>query len=167
MGNIIRLDANRSCAPILALLQESFASMEGRIDPPSSLGRMTVEDIARHAKHGQVLLVVKDNAPIACLFVTPKSGYVYLGKLAVSPSHQRKGFAARLIAKAEELARRENAQYMELETRIELVENHEAFRRLGFEKVKETCHAGFDRPTSITMLRAVDYGAKSQQKCDG
>lgn len=167
MANVIRLDANRPPAAILALLQESFATMERRIDPPSSLERMTVDDISRNAQDCHVLLIEEGNTPIACLFVTPKSGYVYLGKLAVSPSHQRKGLAARLVAEAEELARKEGAQYLELQTRVELVENHDVFGRMGFEKVGETSHPGFDRPTSITMRRAIDHGGTSQHKIYG
>lgn len=36
-----------------------------------------------------------------------------------------------------------------------LVENHEAFAALGFAKVAQSAHPGFDRPTSITMRKPV------------
>jgi hypothetical protein len=42
-----------------------------------------------------------------------------------------------------------------LQTRVELVENHAAFSRMGFAKTGESAHPGYDRPTSITMRRAV------------
>jgi len=45
---------------------------------------------------------------------------------------------------------------LELETRIELVENHAAFAAMGFAKTEETAHTGFDRTTGITMQRKVD-----------
>jgi phosphinothricin acetyltransferase len=44
---------------------------------------------------------------------------------------------------------------LELQTRVELIENHNTFSALGFEKVAETAHPGYSRPTSITMQRAV------------
>ena len=44
---------------------------------------------------------------------------------------------------------------LELETRIELTENHAAFARMGFIKTAETSHEGFDRTTSIVMRAPV------------
>ena len=44
---------------------------------------------------------------------------------------------------------------LELSTRIELVENHATFARMGFAKTAETAHEGFDRPTSIVMRAPV------------
>lgn len=59
------------------------------------------------------------------------------------------------MAKAETLARRDGNSKLRLETRVELTENHAAFGRMGFVKVSETAHAGFDRPTSITMEKII------------
>ncbi|MFN7434077.1 MAG: N-acetyltransferase, partial [Betaproteobacteria bacterium] len=42
---------------------------------------------------------------------------------------------------------------LELQTRIELTENHATFAALGFAKVAETAHPGYARPTSITLRR--------------
>ncbi len=44
---------------------------------------------------------------------------------------------------------------LEVEIRIELIENHEAFRRLGFVKTSEGAHDGFDRITYIVMRKEV------------
>jgi phosphinothricin acetyltransferase len=44
---------------------------------------------------------------------------------------------------------------LELQTRVELIENHKTFGALGFEKVAETAHPGYSRPTSITMQRSI------------
>jgi hypothetical protein len=56
---------------------------------------------------------------------------------------------------AESIARQNGKAYLELETRIELLENHKTFAALGFAKVAENAHPGFNRPTSITMRRPV------------
>ena len=73
---------------LLVLLHETYAYMEGRIDPPSSLLRMDAQDL-------------------------------------------------------------------ELETRLELVENHSAFGALGFSETARKSHPGYARATSITMPRPV------------
>ena len=44
---------------------------------------------------------------------------------------------------------------LELETRIELTENHETFAALGFVKVSEGAHPGYDRTTFITMRKTL------------
>jgi len=44
---------------------------------------------------------------------------------------------------------------LELQTRIELTENHATFAALGFAKVAETAHPGYTRATSITLRRRV------------
>jgi GNAT superfamily N-acetyltransferase len=120
---------------ILALLHEAFAYMEGRIDPPSSLRDLTPEALSRHVRTEEIWII---GAPVACVFLTPKPGALYVGKLAVAADHRGKGLPA-----------------LELQTRIELVENQAAFRAMGFQEVGRTSHPGFDRPTSITYRRPV------------
>jgi len=91
--------------------------------------------------------------PVAVVFLTVKPGRLYLGKLAVDASMRGQGLARRLVAQAETRARILGLPVVELETRVELVENHATFARLGFAKTGETAHPGYDRPTSITMQK--------------
>ena len=51
---------------------------------------------------------------------------------------------------AETRARALGLPVLELQTRVELTENHAAFRALGFAQTGATAHPGFDRPTSLT-----------------
>jgi len=138
--------------PILALLHEAFAYMEGRIDPPSSLHALTPEALTRQSELGEIWVI---GAPVACVFLTPKPGALYVGKLAVAAGHRGQGLARHLIELADERARVLSLPALELETRVELVENQAAFRAMGFEEVGRTAHPGYDRPTSITYRRAV------------
>lgn len=139
---------------ILSLVQTEFAFMEGRIDPPSSMHQLTPATIAAQARTGEVWAI--GTPPIACVFLTPKPAALYVGKLAVAASHRHQGLARRVIDLAEMRARALNLPALELQTRVELVENQAAFRALGFVEVGRTAHPGFDRPTSITFRRAVD-----------
>jgi len=54
---------------------------------------------------------------------------------------------------AEALAVRSGHAALELNTRIELVENHRTFAALGFIKVAEHAHPGYRRPTFIAMQK--------------
>ncbi|MBQ0752458.1 MAG: GNAT family N-acetyltransferase [Roseovarius sp.] len=138
---------------ILDLIRRCFASMEGRIDPPSSMHRLTAETIAQHCHDGEVWII--STPPVACVFLTPKADCLYLGKLAVDAAWRGQGLAALLVDHAMDRARALGLNAVELQVRVELVENHRAFAKMGFVKTGETAHPGYDRPTSITMQRAV------------
>ncbi len=136
---------------VCALILDAFAYMQGRIDPPSSALRMTAASIAEDAAAGALLLAECGSALVGCVFVRPKGDALYIAKLAVRPDMQARGIGRALIAAARDEARAHGLAELELETRIELTENHAAFARLGFVKIAETAHSGFARPTSITM----------------
>jgi hypothetical protein len=53
------------------------------------------------------------------------------------------------------LARPQRRDWLELQTRVELLENHATFAALGFHKVAETAHPGYARPTSLTLRKPV------------
>lgn len=136
---------------ILALLGAEFASMTGRIDPPSSLHHLTPEALTQHSHSGEIWVI--GSPPVACLFLTPKPQALYLGKLAVAASHRGRGLARQLVDLAETRARAHGLPALELQTRVELTENHATFRALGFTETGRTAHPGFDRPTSVTFRK--------------
>ena len=133
----------------------SYAYMDGRIDPPSSLLTVTPDDLARKAATERLIVATADDAVVGCLCCQPKSDWLYVGKMAVVPSLQRAGVGRMLIAEAARLAAAGGFVGLELETRVELVENHRAFARMGFAKVAETSHPGYSTITSITMCSPV------------
>jgi ribosomal protein S18 acetylase RimI-like enzyme len=138
---------------ILALLHDAFAYMDGRIDPPSSLHSLTPLALTDQTTKGEIWTL--GHPPIACVFLTPKPHALYIGKLAVAPSHRRQGLARQLIDFAETRARALHLPALELQTRVELTENHATFRALGFAEVARTAHPGYARPTSLTFRRAL------------
>ena len=133
------------------LLMASYAYMDGRIDPPSSLLAMTADDLAEKAASERLIVATVDGGLVGCLFCRPQAGWLYVGKMAVEPGQQRSGVGRTLIAEARRMAASAGLQGLELETRIELVENHQTFGRLGFVRVGEQSHAGYSTATSVTM----------------
>jgi ribosomal protein S18 acetylase RimI-like enzyme len=138
---------------VLALIRAEFAHMDGRIDPPSSAHALTPEAIAEQARTGEIWIIGRP--PVACVFLTPKPRALYVGKLAVAATHRRQGLARILIGLAETRARALHLPALELQTRVELTENHATFRALGFVEVARSAHPGYDRPTSLTFRRHV------------
>lgn len=138
---------------VLSLILNAFAFMAGRIDPPSSAHRLTVAEMAAQAGTGAVWVVEDAGRPVGCIFARAQGDALYIGKLAVAETHRGRGLARRLVGAAEAEARARALSWLELQTRIELTENHAAFARLGFARTGETAHPGYQRPTSITMRR--------------
>ena len=134
---------------VLALIQTSFAYMEDRIDPPSSMHRLTMEGINFQAQTGEARAM--GAPPVACIFLTYQPDAIYIGKLSVAPPHRGKGLARRLVDLAKDRARVAKIPKLWLESRVELIEIHQAFSRMGFVKTGTSAHKGFDRPTSFVM----------------
>lgn len=148
-----RLAPTDDFAPLLRLIQTEFAYMEGRIDPPSSMLRLTAADLAGQAETAEVWAI--GTPAIACMVLTPKTDCLYLGKLAVSARYRGKGLARAMVDLACTRAVALGLPVIELQVRVELVENQVTFRALGFAETGRTAHSGYTRPTSITFRKEV------------
>lgn len=140
---------------LLSLILRSFAYMNDRIDPPSSALALTTESLRQKANAETVLLAHLDRRLVGCAFLAERPDHFYLGKLAVEPGLQRRGIGGALLAAAEAHARMAGRPAIELQTRIELVENHAAFAALGFVETSRAAHPGYDLPTSLTMRKVL------------
>ena len=148
-----RLEASDTAAlaQVLTLIQTSFAYMTGRIDPPSSMHQLTVTALAQMAKDSWVLALGDPVA--ACLVAKPLPHALYLGKIAIASDLRGRGVLRALLGRSEELARSLSLSQLELQVRIELVENQKIFGKCGFVETARNAHPGYDRATEITMQK--------------
>lgn len=135
---------------ILSLLHAAFADMHARIDPPSSLHALT--PVVLFAT-GEVWVIGRP--VVACMVLSPREGVLYLGKLAVAPHLRGQGLARALVNRAVLRAKSLGLRALELQTRVELIENHATFRAMGFVEIARTAHAGYAQNTTITFQRTV------------
>jgi GNAT superfamily N-acetyltransferase len=140
---------------LLRLLTDAFAFMAGRIDPPSSVLRLTPDSIAEKAREETLFLAEDGNELIGCVFARPQGESLYIGKLAVRENRRRTGIGKALMDAVEHHALSLGLRRLELETRIELTENHATFASLGYVRTGEHAHEGYDRPTSVTMRKVL------------
>jgi len=138
-----------------ALLRDAFADMDGRIDPPSSMHRLTPAGLEAKALGERLLVARDDGRLLGCVFLRPDRPTMYLGKLAVRRDARGRGIGAALVRRALAMAADEGATAVELQVRVELVENRAWFAGLGFVRSGESAHAGYRRPTSVTMRRSL------------
>lgn len=151
--NSVRILKSNDAALVetLGLIKSSFAFMAGRIDPPSSVESLSLQKLNRMAQLGWVVVIGKP--VMACVVATPRPQSLYLGKISVDPSVRGQGVARALVEACESLAVKLGVNYLELQVRIELLENQRAFARMGFVKISDDCHSGYDRVTEITMQK--------------
>lgn len=138
---------------LLDLARRSFAYMDGVIDPPSSVHRLTPATLAEKAARETALVASLGGRLAGCVFLADRGSHLYVGKLAVDPGMQGKGVGRRLMEAAERHARALGRTALELQTRVELTGNQTTFARLGFRETGRTAHEGFDRPTTVTMCK--------------
>ena len=135
----------------LEVMRVAFAGMDGRVDPPSSIHDLSEAALSRSAAEAEVWVA---GDPVAgTVILTPKPQVLYVGKLAVRD--RRAGLGRALMGLAQERAVALGCDWLELQSRVELVEVHAVFKALGFHEVMRTTHAGYSRPTSITFRKAV------------
>jgi GNAT superfamily N-acetyltransferase len=146
-----RAESEAELVVVHGLLVEAFAYMDGRIDPPSSMAKLTVAELL--GGPGEVWVV--GDPIVACVVLTPTDESLYIGKLAVRNSERGSGLARVLINHAEHRAQQLGLPILELQTRIELTENHRTFASMGFVEHERTAHFGYSRPTSITFRKPV------------
>lgn len=142
---------------LLSLVLQSFAYMEGVVDPPSSALSLTPASLRNKASAERAFVAMEGDSLLGCIFCRPEQPEcLYVGKLAVLPDAQGRGIGRALLATAEDAARDLGLPQMRLETRIELVANHATFAAWGFSKTGEKHHKGYSRPTFIEMRKRLD-----------
>ena len=138
---------------VLPLIRRAFSELDGVIDPPSSLNRVTGTDVARLAAEGEVWAI--GTPPVACVILEPREDALYLGRLAVDPEARRQGHARALLRLAEERARALSLPRVTLGCRVELAANHALFLSEGFAETHREAHEGFERPTTVWFEKRV------------
>ena len=117
--------------------------------------QLTPELIAAKAQEETLFLAIDGEELIGCVFARAQTDSVYVGKLAVRQDHRGEGIGRRLMQTSEQYACANGIAKVVLDTRIELTENHETFKSMGYIKISEQAHAGYDHPTFITMQKLI------------
>lgn len=143
---------------LLKIIRDSFAYMDGLIDPPSSAHLLTAESLQQKAKDETGFAAFIDDDLVGCVFIKEKDDGFYLGKLAVAPAREGRGIGRALMQCVDDEALARGKPYIELQVRIELERNRAVFGKLGYRKIAETAHPGYTRTTSITMRKEITRG---------
>jgi ribosomal protein S18 acetylase RimI-like enzyme len=152
--HIILRDYRESDIPVmLAVIKESFGQYRGRIDPPSSAERKTIEIMTAELARANALVIQADGQVVGCVLFRTRDGGIYFERLSVLPAYRNQGLARLMLEEIERRALSAGKPMLWFSVRLELTELQEFYKRVGFEFQEFGTHSGFDRPTYMKMRK--------------
>ena len=156
MPNIFLREATEQDIPeIVRVVHAGFEQYRGRLDPPSGAHDETEETIHAKMNRGGAVLAIADEQTVGCVLYEREDDHIYLGRLAVLPSHRQNGIGSRLIAYVESRTRKLGYAHVRLGVRLVLKENLAYFENLGYRIVSYAKHPGHDEPTFADLEKDV------------
>jgi GNAT superfamily N-acetyltransferase len=138
-------------AAIERIVRAAYGLYVERIGKPP--GPM-LDDYTALISDGRVsVLEEADRTMAAIIVLLPEPDHLLLDNIAVRPDRQGQGLGRRLIAFAEEQARRLGHSEVRLYTHEKMTENIALYTRLGFVETGRGQEAGYDR---VFMTKRLD-----------
>lgn len=123
----------RDAALVREIMLAAFAEYDGVVVPQPSALRETIEETERSIREGGGLLVFDGEAAVGSGRFQPHDDHLYVGRLAVLPSHRGRGIALLMMQELERIAGTLGLPEIRLSTRLVLKRNVSLYKRLGYE----------------------------------
>ena len=134
-------------------MRAAFAEYAGVLPQESGALRETVEDVRTAMAQGGAAIAFLGETAVGSARFLPEADALYVGRVAVLPTHRRQGVASALMQFLEGVARGMNRPKVHIGVRESLASNLALYERLGYERVKVEPH-GADR--SWTMIKLIE-----------
>lgn len=151
MMPVLRAATPADADALAELIRHCFARQTVVTDPLPSALKESGDNIRTHFAQGGGGALYE--GPAACLLWSEEEGGLYVGRVAVHPDWRGRGFAKRLLAMAEDEARRRKLPRLHLSTRLVLIDNRRLFAACGFVETSQEAHPGYAHPTFVNMER--------------
>jgi len=125
---VIRSAAISDAPAIAALVNVAFVMEREFIDRD----RTTADEIAQMLGIGAFLVVDGAEGLAASVYVEPRGARLYLGMLAVAPSHQKQGLGREMMSAAERFSLDHGCRTIDIRIVNRRTELPPFYRRLGF-----------------------------------
>ena len=93
-----------------------------------------LDDYSARASEGVVWVIEDTTTIVGILVLLPKPDHLLLDNIAVSPSHQGRGFGRRLLEFTEAEALRQGYQEIRLYTHETMTENQRRYAAIGYKE---------------------------------
>ncbi len=104
-----------------------------------------VADFAHQIGLGQIYVAFYDSSFAGYIVFYPEQGHLHLENVAVLPAQAGQGIGKKLIEYAEEAARNQGLNAVELYTNEAMTENLSMYPKLGYVETERKQQAGFSR----------------------
>ena len=142
---------------VYQVTKAAYEEYRGFLDPSSGVDKETLEAVESALHQGSAVLALMDGIAVGAVRYEPRDGgSLYVGRLAVLPSHRRRGIGRALMAAAEERARRMGLARIILGVRVQLPENRAFYESLGYRADGHGSHPGYERATWTGMSKALE-----------
>jgi len=121
------------------------------------------EQMLKRMEGGRGVLALLGGAPVGCVVYEPNDDHVYLGRIAVLPSHQNLGIGAALVAYVEERARRLGTPRVRLAVNAAAAHLRKWYAGAGYALVEECFFPGMDEPMYIIVEKDLSERAREAQ----
>jgi ribosomal protein S18 acetylase RimI-like enzyme len=134
-------------------MQDAFAEYAGVLVVPSSAHAETVVDVRAAMVEGGAVLAFCEGKPVGSARFRIESQEMYVGRVAVLPTHRRRGVASEMMRFLENHATALGRDAIRIAVRESLPGNVAFYRALGFEIVAVKDHPrGPDREYGMRKL---------------
>jgi ribosomal protein S18 acetylase RimI-like enzyme len=147
----IRTATDADTPAIKEIVDQAYRPYVDRIGKPP--GPM-LDDYAVRVSEGAVWVLEEGAEIVAIIVLLPAPNYLLLDNIAVSPTRQGLGLGRRLLAFAEDEARRRGYHEIRLYTHQTMVENQRLYASIGYEETGRGSEAGYARVFMRKRLRA-------------
>lgn len=138
----IRLATAADVSAITKIVGEAYRHYVPRIGkPPGPI----LDDYADRVSEGVVWVIEEGSIVAGLIVLLPRSDYLLLDNIAVSPARQGVGLGRRLLAFAEAEAARRGHREIRLYTHKMMTENQRLYAAIGYEETGRATEAGYDR----------------------
>ena len=141
---------------VYQVTKAAYAEYRGFLDPPSGVAKETREAVERSLGEGGAVLASIDGIAVGAVRYEPRDQSLYVGRLAVLPSHRRRGIGRALMATAEERAQRMGLSRIILGVRVQVPQNRAFYESLGYRADGHSSHPGYERTTWTGMSKALE-----------
>jgi N-acetylglutamate synthase-like GNAT family acetyltransferase len=135
-----------------ALADVARRAYEGYVERIGRAPAPMTADYDAVAALGHAFVVERDGGVIGLLVLEPMDMYLLLENVAVVPEEQGTGVGKRLLALAEEEARRLGLSQVRLYTNAAMTENVSYYARNGYRETHRAVDEGFDRVFFVKEL---------------
>ena len=139
---MIRVANTADVSAIARIVEYAYQHYTQRMGKPP--GPM-LDDYPARASEGVVWVIEDAKTIVGILVLLPKPDHLLLDNIAVSPSHQGRGFGRCLLEFAEAEAVRQGYHEIRLYTHETMTENQRLYAAIGYKETGRGNEAGYQR----------------------